>query len=241
MILRLASVLMGLAAACSVPALASEGIPGQPCTGSETVHPNPVVELKAQDIHRLKIGCHRAHRVARALLTKRANEGGKAPCTAALQHPGQTCSVRSGGQRWVCSASNIDAALIGCFRGARGTFFLMHDRNTGRAFVSSSAASAVVIGDMFKAGKVKPRKLFLYASDALVGLHWKGWGTTKATATGKISSHSMGVYSYHPTQAVARRVRMCGGHRTYTRLTFTDIDGSRHRARFDADACRLTA
>lgn len=91
------------------------------------------------------------------------------------------------------------------------------------------ADASVQIGDQFRTGLHHPTTLSLWASDALVKLRWNGWGTAVATASGQVSTHAYGKYSYSPARAVASRIRVCNGHPTYTRLRYLAF-GQWHRA-----------
>lgn len=81
-------------------------------------------------------------------------------------------------------------------------------------------AQQVYVGDQFRTRLVHPSRLSLWASDALVKLNWSGWGGPVATATGQVSTHSMGQYSYSPATVRASRRRMCGGRMIYSKLLY---------------------
>jgi hypothetical protein len=103
----------------------------------------------------------------------------------------------------------------------------------------ASASGKVTIGDQFhSATLVHPHTLSLWASDGLVALQWKGWGSPTAKANGKVSTHPYGQYSYSPAQVVASRRRACGSHTIYTRLRYT-LNGRWHSAHLSN--CRFTA
>lgn len=97
---------------------------------------------------------------------------------------------------------------------------------------SAGAAQPVFIGDMFHEHAQHPRTLGLWASDGLVKLHWTGWGSATARATGKVTTHEQGVYRYTPARVIASRVRTCNGRQMYTRLRYHAF-GAWHQAVLD--------
>jgi hypothetical protein len=102
----------------------------------------------------------------------------------------------------------------------------------------AGAQSTVGIGDQFNSGRPHPSTLSLWASDALVKLRWSHWGSRVATATGKVSFHEQGRYTFSPARAVASRIRVRGGRRVYTRLRYRAF-GRWQQAHFDD--CRFSA
>jgi hypothetical protein len=97
--------------------------------------------------------------------------------------------------------------------------------------VSASAERSVYIGDQFRSHLQHPRVLSLWASDAISQLRWSGWGTASASASGRISTHFQGKYTYKPSRVVVSRVRFCGGRLMYTRLRYIGLDGRWAHAR----------
>lgn len=83
-----------------------------------------------------------------------------------------------------------------------------------------------------------PKTLSLWGSDALTKLTWSGWGTSVARATGQVSTHAYGKYSYSPARATVSRIRLCDGRVTYTRLRYRAF-GHWHQAH--RDGCRFSA
>jgi hypothetical protein len=105
--------------------------------------------------------------------------------------------------------------------------------------VPAPAQAKVTIGDQVHAPTlVAPHHLSLWASDALFILRWSGWGNATATATGKISTHAYGRYSYRPTKVTASRIGRCGRHTIYTRLRYI-LNGRWHDAHLLR--CRFSA
>jgi hypothetical protein len=84
----------------------------------------------------------------------------------------------------------------------------------------ASARPVVFIGDMFHARVQHPKTLGLWASDGLVKLRWKGWGNHTAIATGKVTTHSQGVYHYSPARVIVSDIHACNGHYMYTRMRY---------------------
>jgi hypothetical protein len=103
---------------------------------------------------------------------------------------------------------------------------------------AAHAARPVFIGDQFHARLAHPRVLSLWASDGLVALRWRGWGTRAARATGKVSTHAYGQYSYSPAKAIASDPAVCNGRIMYTRLRYKAF-GRWHDA--ELDDCRFAA
>jgi hypothetical protein len=85
---------------------------------------------------------------------------------------------------------------------------------------AAHASRAVFIGDMFHSHTQHPKTLGLWASDGLVKLRWSGWGSRTATATGKVTTHSQGVYRYSPARVIASEIHACNGRWMYTRLRY---------------------
>jgi hypothetical protein len=103
---------------------------------------------------------------------------------------------------------------------------------------AARAARPVFIGDMFHAHVQQPKTLGLWASDGLVRLRWSGWGTSVARATGKVTTHSQGVYHFSAARAIASDVGICNGRVMYTRLRYKAF-GRWHDALLDG--CRFSA
>src|SRR3954453_7542929 len=76
---------------------------------------------------------------------------------------------------------------------------------------ATHAARPVFIGDQFHGRLARPKILSLWASDALVSLRWRGWGTSTARAAGKVTTHAYGKYSYSPAAAIASDPAVCNG------------------------------
>lgn len=85
---------------------------------------------------------------------------------------------------------------------------------------SGSTREGPFVGDQFRKRLVEPGRLFLWASDSLSSLRWRGWGRGVATARGRISTHSGGKYRTHPARVRVSRIRRCEGKPAYTRLRY---------------------
>jgi hypothetical protein len=103
---------------------------------------------------------------------------------------------------------------------------------------AAHAARPVFIGDQFHARLGRPKILSLWASDALVQLRWRGWGTSTARATGRVSTHADGKYSYSSAAAIASDPAVCNGRIMYTRLRYKTF-GRWHDA--ELEDCRFAA
>jgi hypothetical protein len=75
-----------------------------------------------------------------------------------------------------------------------------------------------------------PASIILACADGnyeLAGLHWRGWGTATATATGKARANdcdpycAAGHFHSYPVKVRATSLRKCGSARTYEKLTIT--------------------
>jgi hypothetical protein len=73
-----------------------------------------------------------------------------------------------------------------------------------------------------------PKTFIITCADAnyeLAGLHWRGWGSARATATGSAHANdctptcAAGRFHTYPMTAVADRLSRCGKARYYARLT----------------------
>jgi len=127
------------------------------------------------------------------------------------------------------------------FHWSRGTWFVV-------AFGSSPACSSApktVLADLgvgcsppsstawiWNCGPLAsaPEELVITCADAnyeLAGLHWHGWGTARATATGTARANdctpncAAGHFHSYRMTAVADKLRSCGAARVYGRLTIT--------------------
>jgi hypothetical protein len=103
---------------------------------------------------------------------------------------------------------------------------------------AADAARPVFIGDQFHGRLARPKVLSLWASDALMRLRWRGWGTSTARASGKVSTHAYGRYSYSPAAAIASDPAVCNGRIMYTRLRYKAF-GHWHDA--ELEDCRFAA
>jgi hypothetical protein len=105
---------------------------------------------------------------------------------------------------------------------------------------SGPGSGPATVGDQFGAGHVRPKVLHLWASDAYIKLRWHAWGSAKATARGKYSTHPGGDYRYIRGRVQLSRIRLCGGDRVYTHVRYTTF-GHWHTGHFDESNCSVYA